>query len=160
MLYPEKETNLRSFILRDLLPSSVDSYYRYTGSLTMPPCSKVVEWIIFSRPVYLSHSQVRLVHTLACPDRLFSVHGQIPFAHCQWMPSKGTCSAFSHLIASLSVPPASLLHRKQTLFLSQSSGDNFSQNLELCPCWEIAVESPYHSVACLYIVNVQFFTHL
>lgn len=56
--HPEKETNLRSFILRDLLPSSVDSYYRYTGSLTTPPCSKVVEWIIFSRPVYLSHSQV------------------------------------------------------------------------------------------------------
>uniref|UniRef100_A0A7N6BMF3 protein-tyrosine-phosphatase n=1 Tax=Anabas testudineus TaxID=64144 RepID=A0A7N6BMF3_ANATE len=57
------ETNLRSFILRDLLPSSVDSYYRYTGSLTTPPCSKVVEWIIFSRPVYLSHSQVCLAHT-------------------------------------------------------------------------------------------------
>lgn len=63
LLYPEKETNLRSFILRDLLPSSVDGYYRYTGSLTTPPCSKVVEWIIFSRPVYLSHSQVCQVHT-------------------------------------------------------------------------------------------------
>lgn len=64
----EKETNLRSFILRDLLPSSVDGYYRYTGSLTTPPCSKVVEWIVFSRPVYVSHSQVRprllsLTHT-------------------------------------------------------------------------------------------------
>uniref|UniRef100_A0A673AFG1 protein-tyrosine-phosphatase n=1 Tax=Sphaeramia orbicularis TaxID=375764 RepID=A0A673AFG1_9TELE len=52
------KTNLKSFILRDLLPSSVDSYYRYTGSLTTPPCSKVVEWIIFSRPVYVSQSQV------------------------------------------------------------------------------------------------------
>ncbi|XP_014897980.1 receptor-type tyrosine-protein phosphatase gamma [Poecilia latipinna] len=58
VVHHEKETNLRSFILRDLLPSSVDSYYRYTGSLTTPPCSKVVEWIIFSRPVYLSHSQL------------------------------------------------------------------------------------------------------
>uniref|UniRef100_A0A7N6A0L8 protein-tyrosine-phosphatase n=1 Tax=Anabas testudineus TaxID=64144 RepID=A0A7N6A0L8_ANATE len=63
VVHHEKETNLRSFILRDLLPSSVDSYYRYTGSLTTPPCSKVVEWIIFSRPVYLSHSQVCLAHT-------------------------------------------------------------------------------------------------
>uniref|UniRef100_A0A8D3EBC0 Receptor-type tyrosine-protein phosphatase gamma n=1 Tax=Scophthalmus maximus TaxID=52904 RepID=A0A8D3EBC0_SCOMX len=63
VVHHEKETNLRSFILRDLLPSSVDSYYRYTGSLTTPPCSKVVEWIIFSRPVYLSHTQVRSVHT-------------------------------------------------------------------------------------------------
>lgn len=63
LLDPEKETSLRSFVLRDLLPSSVDGYYRYTGSLTTPPCSKVVEWIIFSRPVYLSHSQVCEVWT-------------------------------------------------------------------------------------------------
>uniref|UniRef100_A0A667YR14 protein-tyrosine-phosphatase n=1 Tax=Myripristis murdjan TaxID=586833 RepID=A0A667YR14_9TELE len=62
--YPEKETNLRSFILRDLLPSSLDSYYRYTGSLTTPPCSKVVEWIIFSRPVYLSHSQLEAFYSI------------------------------------------------------------------------------------------------
>uniref|UniRef100_A0A3Q3N2U7 protein-tyrosine-phosphatase n=1 Tax=Mastacembelus armatus TaxID=205130 RepID=A0A3Q3N2U7_9TELE len=60
----EKETNLRSFILRDLLPSSVNSYYRYTGSLTTPPCSKVVEWIVFSRPVYLSHSQLEAFYSI------------------------------------------------------------------------------------------------
>uniref|UniRef100_A0A8C4HRW1 protein-tyrosine-phosphatase n=1 Tax=Dicentrarchus labrax TaxID=13489 RepID=A0A8C4HRW1_DICLA len=54
----------KSFILRDLLPSSVDSYYRYTGSLTTPPCSKVVEWIIFSRPVYLSHSQLEAFYSI------------------------------------------------------------------------------------------------
>ncbi|KAG8007753.1 Receptor-type tyrosine-protein phosphatase gamma, partial [Nibea albiflora] len=41
VVHHEKETNLRSFILRDLLPSSADSYYRYTGSLTTPPCSKL-----------------------------------------------------------------------------------------------------------------------
>lgn len=55
---PEKETNLAPFILRDLLPSSLGSYYRYTGSLTTPPCSKVVDWIILSRPVYFSYHQV------------------------------------------------------------------------------------------------------
>uniref|UniRef100_A0AAQ5ZGT4 Receptor-type tyrosine-protein phosphatase gamma n=1 Tax=Amphiprion ocellaris TaxID=80972 RepID=A0AAQ5ZGT4_AMPOC len=64
VVHHEKETNLRSFILRDLLPSSVDSYYRYTGSLTTPPCSKVVEWIIFSRPVYLSHSQLDAFYSI------------------------------------------------------------------------------------------------
>ncbi|XP_071351270.1 receptor-type tyrosine-protein phosphatase gamma isoform X2 [Trachinotus anak] len=64
VVHHEKETNLRSFILRDLLPSSVDSYYRYTGSLTTPPCSKVVEWIIFSRPVYLSHSQLEAFYSI------------------------------------------------------------------------------------------------
>lgn len=55
----EKETFLEPFVLKDLLPSSLGSYYRYTGSLTTPPCSKVVEWIIFSSPVYFSYKQVR-----------------------------------------------------------------------------------------------------
>lgn len=64
VVHHEKETNLRSFILRDLLPSSVDSFYRYTGSLTTPPCIKVVEWIIFSRPVYLSHSQLEAFYSI------------------------------------------------------------------------------------------------
>uniref|UniRef100_A0A674EUV9 protein-tyrosine-phosphatase n=1 Tax=Salmo trutta TaxID=8032 RepID=A0A674EUV9_SALTR len=53
-----KETFLEPFVLRDLLPSSLGSYYRYTGSLTTPPCSKVVEWIVFNRPVFLSYKQV------------------------------------------------------------------------------------------------------
>uniref|UniRef100_A0A673A8V0 Protein tyrosine phosphatase receptor type Ga n=1 Tax=Sphaeramia orbicularis TaxID=375764 RepID=A0A673A8V0_9TELE len=48
----EKETFLEPFVLKDLLPSSLGSYYRYTGSLTTPPCSKVVEWLVFSRPIY------------------------------------------------------------------------------------------------------------
>ncbi|XP_078802878.1 receptor-type tyrosine-protein phosphatase gamma isoform X2 [Oryzias latipes] len=64
VVHHEKETNLRPFVLRDLLPSSVDSYYRYTGSLTTPPCSKVVEWIVFSRPVYLSHSQLEAFYSI------------------------------------------------------------------------------------------------
>uniref|UniRef100_A0A8C2A7N5 protein-tyrosine-phosphatase n=1 Tax=Cyprinus carpio TaxID=7962 RepID=A0A8C2A7N5_CYPCA len=57
-VFPEKETFLEPFVLRDLLPSSIGSYYRYIGSLTTPPCSKVVEWIVFSRPVFLSYKQV------------------------------------------------------------------------------------------------------
>uniref|UniRef100_A0A8C2J2K7 protein-tyrosine-phosphatase n=1 Tax=Cyprinus carpio TaxID=7962 RepID=A0A8C2J2K7_CYPCA len=60
----EKETNLVPFILRDLLPSTLGSYYRYTGSLTTPPCSKVVEWIIFSRPVYLSYHQLEAFYSI------------------------------------------------------------------------------------------------
>lgn len=54
----EKETFLEPFVLKDLLPPSLGSYYRYSGSLTTPPCSKVVEWIIFSRPIYISYKQV------------------------------------------------------------------------------------------------------
>ncbi|EPY85688.1 hypothetical protein CB1_000353024 [Camelus ferus] len=54
----EKETFLDPFILRDLLPASLGSYYRYMGSLTTPPCSEIVEWIVFRRPVPISYHQV------------------------------------------------------------------------------------------------------
>ncbi|XP_013987792.1 receptor-type tyrosine-protein phosphatase gamma [Salmo salar] len=64
VVHHEKETFLSSFVLRDLLPSSLGSYYRYTGSLTIPPCSKVVEWIILSRPVFLSHSQLEAFYSI------------------------------------------------------------------------------------------------
>ncbi|KAI4902111.1 hypothetical protein NFI96_013181 [Prochilodus magdalenae] len=64
VVHHEKETNLGPFVLRDLLPSDLGSYYRYTGSLTTPPCSKVVEWIIFSRPVYLSHHQLEAFYSI------------------------------------------------------------------------------------------------
>ncbi|XP_064155378.1 receptor-type tyrosine-protein phosphatase gamma-like isoform X1 [Anguilla rostrata] len=64
VVHHEKETLLDPFILRDLLPSSLGSYYRYTGSLTTPPCSKVVEWIIFSRPVLISHRQLEAFYSI------------------------------------------------------------------------------------------------
>uniref|UniRef100_A0A671W7M9 Receptor-type tyrosine-protein phosphatase gamma n=1 Tax=Sparus aurata TaxID=8175 RepID=A0A671W7M9_SPAAU len=69
VVHHEKETNLRSFILRDLLPSSVDGYYRYAGSMTTPPCSQPVEWIIFSRPVYLSHSQLGAFYNILTTEQ-------------------------------------------------------------------------------------------
>lgn len=71
VVVPEKETFLEPFVLRDLLPSSIGSYYRYIGSLTTPPCSKVVEWIIFSRPVFLSYKQVSLSATRVGVLKLF-----------------------------------------------------------------------------------------
>uniref|UniRef100_A0A8B9KDK9 protein-tyrosine-phosphatase n=1 Tax=Astyanax mexicanus TaxID=7994 RepID=A0A8B9KDK9_ASTMX len=64
VVHHEKETSLMPFILRDLLPSSLGSYYRYTGSLTTPPCSKVVEWIVFNRPVYLSYLQLDAFYSI------------------------------------------------------------------------------------------------
>ncbi|XP_053354672.1 receptor-type tyrosine-protein phosphatase gamma isoform X1 [Clarias gariepinus] len=64
VVHHEKETNLAPFVLRDLLPSALGSYYRYTGSLTTPPCSKVVEWIILSRPVYLSYHQLEAFYSI------------------------------------------------------------------------------------------------
>uniref|UniRef100_A0A8C1KPG5 protein-tyrosine-phosphatase n=1 Tax=Cyprinus carpio TaxID=7962 RepID=A0A8C1KPG5_CYPCA len=74
VVHHEKETNLGPFILRKLLPSSLGGYYRYTGSLTTPPCSKVVEWIIFSQPVYLSYHQVQQQDHVKSVDYLRNNH--------------------------------------------------------------------------------------
>uniref|UniRef100_A0A8B9R9S6 protein-tyrosine-phosphatase n=1 Tax=Astyanax mexicanus TaxID=7994 RepID=A0A8B9R9S6_ASTMX len=64
VVHHEKETFLEPFVLRDLLPSNIGSYYRYVGSLTTPPCSKVVEWIVFSRPVFLSYKQLEAFYSI------------------------------------------------------------------------------------------------
>uniref|UniRef100_A0A3Q2Y260 protein-tyrosine-phosphatase n=1 Tax=Hippocampus comes TaxID=109280 RepID=A0A3Q2Y260_HIPCM len=64
VVHHEKETFLEPFALKDLLPSSLGSYYRYTGSLTTPPCSKIVEWIIFSRPIYVSYKQLEAFYSI------------------------------------------------------------------------------------------------
>ncbi|XP_054472946.1 receptor-type tyrosine-protein phosphatase gamma [Anoplopoma fimbria] len=64
VVHHEKETVLEPFVLKDLLPSALGSYYRYTGSLTTPPCSKVVEWIIFSRPIFVSYKQLEAFYSI------------------------------------------------------------------------------------------------
>ncbi|KYO25036.1 receptor-type tyrosine-protein phosphatase gamma isoform A [Alligator mississippiensis] len=64
VVHHEKETFLDPFVLRDLLPASLGSYYRYTGSLTTPPCSQIVEWIVFRRPVPISYHQLEAFYSI------------------------------------------------------------------------------------------------
>uniref|UniRef100_A0A9L0RPN7 Receptor-type tyrosine-protein phosphatase gamma n=1 Tax=Equus caballus TaxID=9796 RepID=A0A9L0RPN7_HORSE len=64
VVHHEKETFLDPFVLRDLLPSSLGSYYRYTGSLTTPPCSEIVEWIVFRKPVPISYHQLEAFYSI------------------------------------------------------------------------------------------------
>lgn len=40
-----------------LLPEDLDSY-RYSGSLTTPPCSEPVNWIVLKQPVQVSNTQI------------------------------------------------------------------------------------------------------
>lgn len=42
-----------SLKLDDLLPDSLE-YYTYLGSLTTPPCSEIVTWIVFPNPIRIS----------------------------------------------------------------------------------------------------------
>lgn len=43
---------------KDLLPTNLGSY-RYFGSLTTPPCSEGVSWIVLQQPVTLAADQIR-----------------------------------------------------------------------------------------------------
>ncbi|XP_053234324.1 receptor-type tyrosine-protein phosphatase gamma isoform X3 [Podarcis raffonei] len=64
VVHHEKETFLDPFVLREVLPASLGSYYRYTGSLTTPPCSEIVEWIVFRMPVPISYRQLEAFYSI------------------------------------------------------------------------------------------------
>ena len=42
--------------LRNLLPAQ-RGYYRFTGSLTTPPCSEDVTWLVLKTPVQISQAE-------------------------------------------------------------------------------------------------------
>ena len=42
----------------NLLPEDIDRYYRYQGSLTTPPCSEIVTWLVLKLPVEISKLQI------------------------------------------------------------------------------------------------------
>lgn len=46
-----------TFAAADLLPSD-KSYFTYSGSLTTPPCSEIVTWIVMEHPIEASTAQI------------------------------------------------------------------------------------------------------
>lgn len=49
---------IEDFTLSDLLPSSLDKFWRYDGSLTTPLCNEVVTWTLFEDTIEISNNQV------------------------------------------------------------------------------------------------------
>lgn len=53
--------NIRINVM-DLLPAN-KAYYRYNGSLTTPPCSEGVRWMVMKNPVEISRAQGKKFHS-------------------------------------------------------------------------------------------------
>ncbi|XP_046683896.1 carbonic anhydrase 2-like [Homalodisca vitripennis] len=53
-----------TFPLASLLPRSLDYFYTYQGSLTTPPCSEAVTWVVFPDPLPVSFTQMAQFRTL------------------------------------------------------------------------------------------------
>ena len=60
------ETSMR-IDLRDLLPEGRD-YYRYVGSLTTPPCTEGVAWLVMEQPLQASAADIHAL-TASMPPR-------------------------------------------------------------------------------------------
>jgi carbonic anhydrase len=59
-----KSADTRALInARDLLPDET-KYFRYSGSLTTPPCSEKVNWVVLQKPIYFSDTQISKLHRI------------------------------------------------------------------------------------------------
>ncbi|XP_044513856.1 carbonic anhydrase 2-like [Gracilinanus agilis] len=77
-----KETTFNDFNPRDLLPNSLE-FYTYPGSLTTPPLSECVTWIVLNMPITVSHEQMSKFYSL-----YFTPEGETSAKHMvnNWRP--------------------------------------------------------------------------
>ena len=43
------------------MPNDLSNYYRYRGSLTVPPCTEHVVWTVFKEHIFLSKKQASYI---------------------------------------------------------------------------------------------------
>uniref|UniRef100_A0A3P8YLL3 Carbonic anhydrase 6 n=1 Tax=Esox lucius TaxID=8010 RepID=A0A3P8YLL3_ESOLU len=61
--YAGQSMNISSLDLRSMLPENLNHFFRYQGSLTVPPCYESVLWTVFDTPITLSHNQIKKLET-------------------------------------------------------------------------------------------------
>jgi hypothetical protein len=54
----DEDDSVTDVVLNDLVLPKLDTYYRYKGSLTSPPCFESITWSIFKEPILISEEQV------------------------------------------------------------------------------------------------------
>jgi carbonic anhydrase len=65
---PKKKTKSKLFSSIKLNPNrffpAEKEFYKYSGSLTTPPCSQGVYWMVFKQPMQASASQIQRLHNI------------------------------------------------------------------------------------------------
>eukprot|EP00795_Rhopilema_esculentum_P016052 gene16052-7397_t len=58
--YQKRETKveIQPFPLNDAFMVPNNTFYHYNGSLTTPPCSEAVQWVVFTKEITISHAQM------------------------------------------------------------------------------------------------------
>jgi carbonic anhydrase len=64
----EKESLSENVAAEGILPTDRD-YYRFNGSLTTPPCSEGVRWLVMKNPITVSEEQIeKFAHVMHHPN--------------------------------------------------------------------------------------------
>ncbi|XP_049631395.1 carbonic anhydrase 6-like [Suncus etruscus] len=67
--YSGQSTSLTMIGVRDMLPQDLRHYYTYQGSMSTPPCTENVLWILFKDPIIISRAQIeKLENSLLDPQ--------------------------------------------------------------------------------------------
>jgi Carbonic anhydrase len=78
-----------TFTMASLLPRDREIYYTYQGSLTTPPCSEVVTWIVFPEPQFISYNQVSELRgplTQKLPNIICCIARNVCFYNSSYFP--------------------------------------------------------------------------
>lgn len=61
---PHTHHDLEDLNLSEIIPSNLDKFWRYSGSLTTPRCNEVVTWTLFKETIKISTQQLATMRTL------------------------------------------------------------------------------------------------